>query len=232
MPALVTLGQLRAGAQRLSDTQNDPNVAPADWVALANTHVSDLWDRLVSAGPADYYASTTQITTVTGVIVYALPQDFRNLTAVFARGPSVDDRRAVLAMPEGTRASFKAPTDAVTLDVEYLPTAPTLVNDGDTIDGISGWAELVVNLMARDVMIKRESITQDVLNNIARLEARIVQRSRQRDRSPKRVVDLDEVTARRYPAPYNAGWSSSQRIACYRLRGDNLELYEPLWSIP
>lgn len=228
----VSLAQLTARAQQLSDTQRDSNVSAAEWTALANAHLTELYDRLVDAGPADYYASTTQITTSDGVIPYPLPDDFRNLVAMFVRGPAPDDRRVILPMPEGARASFRAPVGSgVVLDLEYIPAPPTLVDGGDTLDGVSGWGELIANIMARDVMIKRESLTQDVLNNIARLEARITQRSRQRDRGPKRTVDLDDVNARRWASPFG-GWSGSTRIACYRLRADNVELYEPMWSRP
>ena len=67
------------------------------------------------------------------------------------------------------------------------------------------------------------------MSNIARLDARIAARARNRDKGkPKRIVDLDEMGSGSLP------WADMQtsRLACYRLRGDNLELYEPLWVTP
>lgn len=226
MPANVSLLELRTWARQLSDTENDPNISDAELSSLANRHSSELWDRLVDAGPPDYAASTAPVITADGIIPYALPADFRNLVEVYVREDSAGKVRRLMPMPEGTRANYKAPTAVYTLDVEYIPTAPVLEDDGDTIDGVSGWAELVANLMARDVMVKRESDPSVVMNNVARLEARITARSRKRDRSPKRTVDLDEVECPRSPWPYTWNVVTSSRLACYRLRAGNLELYE------
>lgn len=224
----VTLLQLRTWARQLSDTENDPNVTDAELNALANRHLCEVYDRLVDAGPADYYAATTQVVTQSGLIEYPLQVDFRNLMGVYVR-ESTDERRPVLPMPNGARGSYKAPTGSWTLDVEYIPVPPVLEEDGDTFDGVSGFEELIANLMARDVMAKRQDDPSVVMNNIARLEARIVSRSRSRDKGhPKRTTDLDDIRV----SPYPWGWTGMSRIGCYRLRAGNLELYEPLWGTP
>jgi len=225
----VKLGALKTAARQLSDTENDSNISEAELTSLANRHASDLHDRIADAGPADHIASTTQITTSSGIIPYALPANFRNLNEVYVRENSSGQVRRLLPMPEGTRANYKAPTAAYTLDVEYTPTFTPFEDDDSTIDGVSGWAELIANLMARDIMVKRESDPSVVLNNIARLEARIAQHSRGRDRSPKRITDLDEVNA--WTANY-PDWTVAVGLSCYRLRASNIELYESLSGIP
>lgn len=222
-----SLLELRAWARQLSDTENDPNITDAELTALANRHLPEVYDRLVDAGPPDFYASTTQITTSSGQIEYPLDVSFRNLVSVFVRESS-DERRLIEEMRPMTRGSFKAPTGTWTLDVEFIPVPPVLEDDGDSFDGVSGYEELIANLMARDVMAKRESDPSIVMSNIARLEERIISRARSRNKGgPKRIVDLDDVNARPW-----WGWSSSSRISCWRLRGDYLELYEPLWGYP
>lgn len=225
----VTLLQLRTWARQLADIESDPNVLDAELTALANRHLPEVYDRLVDAGPADYYAATTQITTTAGMTTYSIPADFRNLVAVYVRSSgSAPDLRPIFPMPEGSRGRFKAPTRVETLDVEYIPAAPTLVSDSDTFDGVSGFEELIANLMARDVMVKRESDPSVVMSNIARMEARIVARARSRDRAPKYVTDLDDAV----DLPYPWGWNGTSGLACYRLRGNNLELYESIWVAP
>ncbi|MGL4444256.1 MAG: hypothetical protein ACRCU1_11560 [Alsobacter sp.] len=195
---------------------------------MVNRHMTEVYDRLVDAGPADYYAATTTITTTSGIIPYPLEVDFRNLVYVYVR-ESTDERRPLRDMPNGARGRYKAPTGSWTLDVEYIPVAPTLDDDADTFDGVSGWEELIVNLVARDVMTKRQDDPSVPMSNIMRLESRITQRSRSRDKgAPKRVTDLDEVQA----TPFPNGWTGSSRLACYRLRAGNLELFEPLWGLP
>lgn len=226
MAAAVSLLELRTRARQLSDTEGNPNVTDAELTALANRHASDLWDRLVDAGPADYAASTTQITTDVDVIPYPLPEDFRNLVEVYVREGTTGQVRRLRPMPEGTRARYRAPQDEYTVDIEYIPTCTVLESDGDTLDGVSGWDELIVNLMARDVQIKRDGPTADVLNNIARLDARVTQRARKRDRGPKFIVDADDAYAE------NPDYITTARLACYRLRAGNLELYEHLSYAP
>ena len=76
-------------------------------------------------------------------------------------------------------------------------------------------------------MIKRESDPSVVLHNIARMEARIVSRSRARDRGGKQITDLDDAAG---APPW--GWAGSSRLACYRLRAGNIELYESLGGMP
>lgn len=222
----VSLLELKTWARQLSDTENDPNITEPELNALANRHVCEVFDRLVDAGPADYYAASTQVVTASGTIAYPLDDSFRNLVAVYVR-ESTDERRQILPMPNTARGRFKAPTGIWTLDVEFIPVPTPLVDNGDTFDGVSGWDELIVNLMARDIMAKRESDPSVVMNNIARLESRMASRSRGRDKSGgKSVTDMDNLR------PSYFGWTRSSRIACYRLRADNLELYEPLWGYP
>ena len=224
----VSLGDLREWARQLSDTENDSNITDAELTALVNRHLCEVYDRLVDAGPADYYASTSQITTENGTHAYALHGTFRNLVSVYVRESS-DERRQLFPMPDSARGRFKAPTGEWTVDVEFIPVPTELEEDGDTFDGVSGWEELIANLVARDVMVKRESDPGVVMANIARLEARITARSRSRDKGqPKRVNDLDESAN----APFPAGWFGGSRLACYRLRAGNLELYEIQWGLP
>jgi len=224
----VSLLQLRTWARQLSDTEGNPNVVDSELNALANRHASELWDRLVDAGPPDFASSTTQVTTVSGTIPYALPADFRNLVEVYVREGTAGKVQRIPPMPEGSRANYRAPQAVYTLDVEYIPTVTPLAADGDTLDAVSGWAELIANLMARDVQIKRDGPTQDVSNNIARLEARIAQRSRKRDRGPRFITDMDQV----YAEPFHPYFTNLTNLSCYRLRAGNLEIYEHFLHAP
>jgi hypothetical protein len=224
----VSLLELRTWARELSDTEGDVNITDDELDALANRHLTEVYDRLVDASPADYYASTVPVTTSSGFIEYPLDVTFRNLVAVYVR-ESADERRALLPMPSGARGRYKAPTGVWTVDIEFIPVPDVLEDDGDTFDGVSGWEELIANLMAKDVMTKRESDPSVVINNIVRLEQRIVSRSRSRDKGgSKMVTDMDEV----HQAPWPWGWTGNSRLACYRLRAGNIELFEHVVSLP
>lgn len=224
----VSLLELRTWARQLSDTENDPNITDSELTALANRHIPAVFDVLVDAGPADYYSATAPITTAANVIAYPLEDDFRNLLHVFVR-ESTDERRQIMPMREMARGSFKAPSGVWTLEVEYIPVPTVLVADGDTFDGVSGFEELIANLMAFDVMKKQQHDPSAVMSSIAMLQARIVSRSRARDKGGgKMVTDTDDASI----SPYPFGWTGQSRLACYRLRAGNLELYESLWGLP
>lgn len=219
-----SLLQLRTWARQLSDTENDPFVTDTELNALANRHQTEVYDRLVDAGPPERFASTATYTTSVGVPQLGMGADFRNLLDVYL---VVDGfRTALQPMRNGARGNYQAPTQAYSIEIEYIPTPLDLVDDTDTFDGVSGWDELIANLMARDIMIKREADPSAVMSNIARLEQRIATRSKGYDKGhPKYITDLDD-------APNWQWMSGSQRGLCYRLRGNNVEIYESAWGWP
>ena len=227
MARTVTLLSLRTWSRQLANVEGDPNVTDAELTALANRHLTEVYDALVDAGPPDYYAATTTVTTVAGTSLYALPADFRTLLEVYAQQSSTQVR-LVHPMRPGERGRYRTPTTSWSLTVDYVPAPPTLVNDGDTFDGVSGWEELIANLMARDVMVKRESDPGAVMASIGALQARIQTRSRSRDRGhPKYTADLDAQSA---VQPRET--ITLNRISAYRLRAGNLELFEALYNVP
>lgn len=227
MARTVTLLSLRTWARQLADIEGDPNITDTELTALANRHLTEVYDALVDAGPPEYYASTTTVTTVAGTTLYALPADFRTLLEVYAQ-ESATDLRLVHPMGHGQRARYRAPTNVYSATVEYVPAAPTLVNSGDTFDGVSGWEELIANLMARDCMTKRDMDISPVMASIGALQARIASRARSRDRGhPRYTSDLD---AQDTVFPWTT--TTNNRITTYRLRAGNLELYESLLGLP
>ncbi len=228
MARTVTLAQLRTRVRELSDTEGDPNITDAELTALANRHLTEVYDALVDAGPPEYFAASTTVTTVAGTTTYALPAGFRTLLEVYANESSTE-LRPIFPMREGERGRWKPPTGAWTFTVEYIPAAPTLVADSDTFDGVSGWEELIVALRARDVMSKRQQQIGEVAGSSAALQARIQSRARNRDRGHARyIADLDTQGMTTWPW----GWTQNIKVGAYRLRAGNLELYEPQWGLP
>lgn len=227
MARASTLLSMRTWIRQLSDTENDDNVSDDELTALVNRHLAEVYDLLIDASPPDYFASSTQVDVESGVSTYPLQADFRALVGVYVHESS-DERRLLLPMGEMTRGRYKAPTQDGTLTVEYIPAAPVLDDDAETFDGVSGWEELIVARAAVDVMTKRESDPSIVLAKAQMLEARIKLRARNRDRgSPKRIVDLDDVTR----AP-DYGWTGGSRLSCFRLRAGNIEVFEALTVFP
>lgn len=227
MARAVTLTNLMAWARQLSDTENDDNVTDAELTALANRHYPEVYDLLLEAGPPEFFASSTTVSVTAATIPYALQADFRALLGVYVH-ESTSERRPLMPMPEGARGQYKAPSQSVTVTLEYIPAATTLSSGSDTVDGVSGWEELIVCRMARDVMVKLEKDPSIIMATAAALEQRIKNRSKNRDRGqPRRITDLDEASA----GPI-WGWTGGSKLGCYRLRAGNIEFYEPLWGYP
>lgn len=227
MARTVTLLNLRTWARQLADVESDPNITDTELTALANRHVTEVYDALIDAGPPDYYAASTTVASEDGTTAYALPADFRSMVDLFAI-ESATEVRPVPPMRNGERGRYKPPTAAWNFTLEYIPTPTLLSANGDTFDGVSGWEELIANLMARDVMVKRDTDPSVVINTIDRLNARIATRARSRDRGhPRYVTDMD---AQRDPGPWAT--TNGVRVSAYRLRAGNIELYEPVWGLP
>ena len=220
MARTVTRSVLRSRARQLANVVNDPSILDADLNEWINLHLTSVYDLLVSAGPADYYAADHPITTVAGTIAYALPATFMKFTALFAN-ESTDLKRRIYPMQDADRASFKAPSGAWSLTMEYIPACPTLAADGDTFDGVDGWDEIVSAKVAREILTQREGDPSVVMAIIAQTEARIRSQASPRDRGgPKMIVDVEQEFV----------WPRSVRVDSYRLRAGNIELYEELWG--
>ncbi len=226
MARTCTLLQLRTWARQFANVEGDPNITDAELTTLANRHLTEVYDHLIDAGPPEYYAATSApITIVAGTTAYPLAADFRTMLEVHVQETSVETR-LVHPMGNGQRGRYRSPTTAGTFFYEYIPTPSPLVNNGDTFDGVSGWEELIANLMARDIMIKRDQDTGDVRANIGALQGRIAVRARSRDRGhPRYTSDLDAQGM-------GVGCAANNRIAAYRLRAGNIELYEASVGLP
>lgn len=223
MARTVTLSNLRTWARQLADVESDPNITDAELTALVNRHLPEVYDLLLDSGPPDYFAASSTITTAIGTTAYALPADFRALVDVFAQESSIEVRSLAPVRP-GERGRYQAPTGVWSFTMEYIPAAPTLSTGTDTFDGVSGWEELIALMVARDVMVKRESDPSILMISIDAMKGRIAARARNRDRGhPRYGVDMD-MQGDRACWPY----TNTVRVTAYRLRAGNLELYEPL----
>lgn len=73
--------------------------------------------------------------------------------------------------------------------VWYIPLAALLTNDTDTFDDFNGWAEYVVNYVARNLKIKADESTQQFDATMGKLAKRIQSMASNRDLSKIDVVN-------------------------------------------
>lgn len=174
-----------------------------------------------------YNRSSQTIPTVAGTQLYALDPTFLSLISVdvFISGGSVisaqpyqeEQRNAFRNAPtaygwgmaapvyyqiQGTSISFiPIPQSVYSVTVNYVPTAPTLTQQVDTIDCINGWEEFIVlNVAIKCATKAGQMATVPVLDGM--LEK---QRARIRSLAPRR----DQMSAERVHVIQNAvgdGW--------------------------
>ena len=181
---------------------------------LLNLAIAEFWDLLVAARGQDYGLSSSAIAIVAGTSGYALPADFYEVkTVTLEWGPNdfenVDDierdedRSAFNNYqtwapwsPKGYRLAstiqfLPTPTGAVTGRLRYLPTAPILVNDSDTVDCVNGWEKLPALRTAMELRAIEEMPYSDLERLFDREKGRIMEMAPERQAtSPKQVQDV------------------------------------------
>lgn len=218
MARSFTLAQMRTRALQLADMENDGHVSTSEANDAINAGVAYTWNELVRLDPSQYSSDAT-ITTTSGTSSYALPSDFRSCVALYNVEASDGSRRPIQLVNNYDRAYFKAPTAAYSLILEYAASPALLSNDSDTFDGVCGFEEVVAAHAARRFLQKDEgdiSVVQTILNDWLMT----MQRDFRRSRGPRFLLDVDAVDARIYPTTVG--------IRGYRLRGANIEVYEPV----
>lgn len=174
-----TLAELRADVRFESGMDNSRIWSSARIDRKLNEQISDVWDLLITARP-DYYLQEWAPSTVAGTPTVALAASHYKLRRVevtisgkqypvypinlsevwrFANSTSVS-RRWRYRIQGSNLVIVPTPAEVATLKIWYLPYAPTLVADGDTFDGISGYERLIVLLVAKE-MHRRERMPID-----------------------------------------------------------------------
>jgi hypothetical protein len=219
MALTYTLAQIRTRVQRRADIESFTNRFPtAELNDEINESLARLYGILVSARGVGYYEKTASpaITTVAGTASYALPSDFMALISletqingsnVYLRQYNQQERPWLRNISDWSLASMcpmyrlrgnnldfaPVPNAVYTVNMYYIPSAPQLVNDTDTFDGISGWEEWIVLDVARKCLQKDDRDCTLVLAERAKVEDEIAKEASSRD-----AANAERVTDRGY----------------------------------
>lgn len=216
MAQSVQLQTIRGNAARYAHQTVGGFWTSAEWNAAINLQAQRLYDRLVAAGPPEYYATDATLTTVAGTLASSLPAGFRSLVGVFAQEGSTARLRELYPVRGGTRLAYDAPQGAYAVTLRYVPTYTAMSGDSDTLDAVSGWDNLVALLAARDALMAEQVPTDQVQQLIAEEEARVSQMAPRRGGGPRFVRELGDEW------PY---WASNP-ICAYELRAGSIELFQ------
>ncbi len=222
MARTVTLLQLRTRSLRRADAVASTTgyITPAEVTDLVNDEMPEVYRLLVQCGPPDYYSASTLFTTIAGTGSYGLPSDFFVETNVYEI--NANGVKRLLTPVQGWAISrTQTPQSVVNITMEYVPSPPVMASDGDVFDGVAGWDSLLTCRVARRLLQKRKADSSSVDAEIAALTQELRSQAR-RSNGPRYIRDMGDVRGSTYAyAPYLS------TITNYRVRGSNVEFYQP-----
>lgn len=193
------LGQLRNDIRVRADMVNDSLCADADVNEWANQGWADLYEKIVQGGE-NYYLSTNLFSTMGGTASYALPADHYATRGVDAQVNGSQwfnlhrfqfERRNDYSLVDGSWNTMSCayydlqggnlvfiPTPGAVYAIRhwYVPIPVRMVADSDSIDGVAGWEQYVIDWAAKKCLERDKDIeaAQAIAADIAALEARIM----------------------------------------------------------
>lgn len=206
MATLVTLEELREGAQERADMENATFVSETRWNDWINKGASKFYDILTRTFE-DYNLKQTQLSVASSSSVQVLPSDFYKLRAldeIISGSASVDpttglvviNGQGVTLLPYNLneRNSYTQPTGTRNLVMTYIPAMIPLVNDSDTIDSINGWEDYIELYAAIQARIKEEDDVTDLKAELNEVQDQITRSAPNRDAGmPPKMTDVHAV---------------------------------------
>jgi len=234
MATTMTLTELKNAVRQRSDMENSQFVKDTELTSYINQSYFELYDLLVQKYGDNYFVASPYSFTSDGVNdEYTLPTDMYKLLGVdLALSNSTDSwvtikpfnfaERNRYAVPNfqsfygitnlryrlmGNKLKFTPiPQANQQFRLWYVPRLTTLVNNTDTVDGISGWTEYIIIDAAIKCLQKEESDTNVLMGQKLAIIQRIENASENRDAGfPRTVAD---VSFSNYEWPYGSGSGS------------------------
>ncbi len=197
-----TLSQLREMVRQKADIENDGfHTDDTEVDSYINDSIKLLHSLLVDGTDGQLFAKNAGVLTKLGTYSYQLPSDFSQLVSVdvraqdryirsfeadpqdYAQLTDLDTwshwmpRRHFLrwSIEQGRAELFIFPEPDATADVavQYVPSAPVLSLDADTLNWPDFWYQWVVLDAAIQARNKEESFTQPLMNEREKVERRI-----------------------------------------------------------
>ena len=213
MAKTKTLLELRNNARQLADMVGSNFITDVAFNAFINDSIDEFWDLVVIANEGYGQLSTT-LTVAGGAISANLPSDFYKLRGVDDLNQTPDPitvhpynfaerndftsyynlfdtypvSRVTYALINNTiefRPTSNAPGN---YRIHYIPVAPTLTLDTDTIDAIAGWHDLIQVDTAIKALQKEEASTTVLERRKASIIERMEKMVKSRDMGRPRTV--------------------------------------------
>lgn len=205
----VTLADLKLAVRERADMVDDPFISDAELTRMINRSWAALYDILIMKFQDYYFVEGTPFQTVAGTTSYNLPDDCYKLLGVDLQVPnstrwfrlgtfSFRERNSWLGKIRytltGNLIRFNpTPTKVNNIKLYYAPPANNLVGDYDTIDGVNGWEEYIINDCAIKCKIKADDNCVELQGLKAEVVSRIESVAAERDyREPKHISKVED----------------------------------------
>ena len=174
-----------------------------EWYGMVAMAVPERYETLQSLTVGSGAASTTNINSTSGEALLATDH-LATLSVDYVRNPTSSNERFELRrltyqernlftrrpntgralgyrLIQGNIRFNPVPTSSgETYEHRYVPVAPSLTSDADTLDGVNGWEQWIVHDVAARMLIKEESDESRVRAKQDRIERNIVAAMEQR----------------------------------------------------
>lgn len=200
MARSFTVAQLRTKARRRADQETTARITDDELNDYLSSAYTELYEYLAKAGLA--YFESTQAITSTGVATVALPADhFQTIGVDYQLDTQrwvelanlqgqernlfnqAGSRSLAYRLVGGSLVFYPTPPTGQVYRHIYVPAPADLTLDAQTVDGVSGWEELIVINAAIRCLAKDESDTAPLERERDQLRARIAAVAEDREQS-------------------------------------------------
>lgn len=228
MARLFTLGEIYDRLEKVTDSEGDTHLSATEKREAINSGLAETWDIIVASGLGEKYVKSASFTSVANTMEYSLAAavgtdgDFYRIHQLYTveTGSML---RPLTRLNPSELWGFKAPTQAISLKLYYIPCAPEPDPTDQTawraitFDGINGWEELVIMCAAFHIKAKKD----DAYNPYAQRKQELIRRIGMMGN-----VDFGDAPRVNRKRGRRSDWTPYQNpINGYGVRGDKLELY-------
>ena len=201
----ISLTTLRDECKQRCDMENSSFISDSEWATMINQCAHAFYDWVIGSWGADYWHSSSDLTTSAGTDTVALPADFYQLIAldyVPSGGDPVElepfewHERNIYGVDSISwsfanppkyklRANniwvIPTPNSVYTLRCHYVPVLPDIGTVSDLLNSISGWHEYIVLDCCIKALAKQESSTTVYERQLEACKERLVRMAPKRD---------------------------------------------------